>query len=102
MSQKKIDPAVIQEAAATIADINTKLTNTLSSSKTTVQSLRNAWSGPTAEATINAYTAFETKYSTMYRQMLDDYRKFLDQAATEWSDTESLGGKLVASIFDTI
>ena len=99
MSQKKIDTAAIESAAATIANINNQLMETLSSSRATVQSLSSVWSGQAADATISAYNAFETKYSQQYREMLDQYSKFLKNvAAAGYQETESLGAKLADTI----
>ena len=63
MSQKSIDTAAIASAAAEISTINNQLTETLSRSAKTVQSLRSVWSGQASEAAIAAFNAFESKYS---------------------------------------
>lgn len=99
MSQKKIDTAAIISAADTISNINNQLTNTLESSRTTVEGLRNVWSGQAADATIQAYRAFETKYSQQYREMLNEYSKFLkDIAAEGYIATENRGTSLADTI----
>jgi len=99
MSMKKIDTAAIESAASTISSINNQLTETLRSSRATVQSLGAVWSGQAADATISAYNAFETKYSQMYRQMLDEYSKFLKNAAAAgYQQTEIEAKKLADTI----
>ena len=99
MSQKSIDTAAIASAAAEISTINNQLTETLSRSAKTVQSLRSVWSGQASEAAIAAFNAFESKYSIMYRQMLDDYSKFLKNYSAEgYADTETKGIRLADTI----
>lgn len=99
MSMKKIDTAAIESAASTISNINNQLTETLRNSRATVQSLGAVWSGQACEATISAYNAFETKYSQLYREMLDQYSKFLkNTAAASYIEEESKGIKLADTI----
>ena len=100
MSQKKsIDIAAIENAAATISNINNQLTDTLRTSRATVQSLGAVWSGQACDATISAYNAFEPKYSQLYRDMLEQYSKFLkNTAAQEWGQTEEKGKQLADTI----
>ena len=99
LKKKSIDIAAIENAASTISNINNQLTDTLRTSRATVQSLGAVWSGQACDATISAYNAFESKYSQLYRDMLEQYSKFLkNTAAQEWGQTEEKGKQLADTI----
>ena len=79
----KIDTGAIHSTASTIADQNNRLEETLLSCQQTVRSLSGAWTGAASEATIAAFDSFAAKYFSQYKEMLDQYVKFLNVAAGE-------------------
>lgn len=81
MPALKIDTQTIRSTAATIFAQNEALFETLIASQTTVQSLGSVWTGAASEATISAYDTFAAKYFESYREMLDQYVKFLTNIA---------------------
>lgn len=85
----KIDTGAIQSTAATIHAQNDQLFATLQQSKATVHSLKGAWQGAAADATIKAYDSFAGKYFEQYRDMLNEYVKFLNYTAADgYASTE--------------
>ena len=99
MGEKRIDTSVIQNIAASIDHLNNELLDTLEQSRSTVVGLGSVWTGQAAEATINAYTTFERKYSQYYQAKLAEYSRFLRQSAAEnYEQAESLGGRLADTI----
>lgn len=99
MSEKRIDTGVIESTAGTIDSMNSRLGETLAASKSTIQSLSGVWSGSAAEATISAYNAFEAKYSTEYRELLEKYSRFLrGQAAATYQQTETKAASMADEI----
>ena len=85
----KIDTGAIQSTADTIHAQNEQLFAILTKSKDTVHSLKGAWQGAAADATIKAYDSFAGKYFEQYRDMLNEYVKFLnDAAAAGYNETE--------------
>ena len=77
----KIDTQTIRSTAGTIAAQNERLFETLTASQSTVQSLSSVWTGAASEATISAYDSFAANYFENYREMLDQYVKFLNNVA---------------------
>ena len=85
----RVDTQRIAATAGNISELNTRLFNTLEQSRTTIKELSGVWTGAAADATIGAYEQFAAKYFENYRQMLDDYVKFLRLAAGEgYEETE--------------
>lgn len=79
----KIDTQLIRSTASTISAQNQKLFEVLNQSNSTVNSLSGVWTGQAADATISAYNSFAQKYFESYRDMLDQYVKFLNGVAGE-------------------
>lgn len=77
----KINTAAIRETASTIATQNNRLEETLLTCQQTVRSLSGSWTGTASEATIAAFDSFAAKYFSQYKEMLDQYVKFLNNAA---------------------
>ena len=79
----KIDTGAIRSTASNIASQNSRLEETLLSCQQTVKSLSGSWTGSAADATIAAFDSFAAKYFSQYKEMLDQYVKFLNNAAGE-------------------
>lgn len=95
----KIDTGAIESTAAEITRINQQLAQVLDDSRATVLSMNSVWSGQAADAAINAFISFESKYKTQYSQMLKQYSDFLtNTAASGYQKTESLGTRLIDMI----
>ena len=79
----RVNTEVIRHTASTISSLNSQLFDTLQNSHAAVKSLSGVWTGEAATATIQAYDKFATTYFEEYRDMLDQYVKFLNVAAGE-------------------
>ena len=85
----RIDTAAIRETASTIDAQNQRLEDTLLACQRTVRSLSDSWTGTASEATIAAFDSFAARYFSQYKEMLDQYVKFLNNAAGEgYEETE--------------
>lgn len=99
MGEMRIDTSVILNIAASIDHLNNELLDTLEQSRATVVGLGSVWTGQAAEATINAYTTFERKYSQHYQAKLAEYSRFLrDKAAESYDDVEKVGKRMADMI----
>lgn len=99
MGEMRIDTSVILNIAASIDHLNNELLDTLEQSRATVVGLGSVWTGQAAEATINAYTTFERKYSQHYQAKLEEYSRFLRQsAAKRYSDVDEDGKRMADMI----
>lgn len=79
----KIDTGAIRSTALAIAAQNERLEETLLNCQQAVHSLSGDWTGAAAEAAIAAFDSFAAKYFAQYREMLDEYVKFLNDVAGE-------------------
>ncbi|ALC89392.1 hypothetical protein AM500_06045 [Bacillus sp. FJAT-18017] len=73
----KVNTAQVADIANTIENLNTKLSDELKTSQTTIKNLTNTWEGEAAQATVQAYEEFAAKYFQTYYDILDSYAKFL-------------------------
>ncbi len=88
---KSIDSGVIRSTASQIRNLNNQLESTLNSSKSSVNSLKGQWTGQAADATIGAFNSFAAKYFEEYKEMLNGYVNFLNNAAgSGYEETEKL------------
>ena len=84
-----INTGAIRSTASKIAMENKHLEETLLSCQQTVHSLTNTWSGAAADATIAAFDSFASKYFSQYKELLDQYVRFLNNVAGEgYEETE--------------
>lgn len=85
-----IDTGVIQSTANQMHALNTKLEDTLFETRAAVNGMSSVWEGAAAEATISAYNAFSEKYFSTYKELIEDYVRFLNnQASGNWEAAES-------------
>lgn len=75
--QIKVNTAQVAEIASTLENLNNRLSEELTNSHKTVQSLGNTWDGEAAQATITNFDEFSAKYFQKYHDILDSYVKFL-------------------------
>lgn len=84
-----IDTGAIRSTASNIATQNNRLEETLLSCQQTVRSLSGSWTGVAAETTVTAFDSFAAKYFSQYKELLDQYVKFLNNVAGEgYEETE--------------
>ncbi len=89
MPAQSINTQVIRDAASTIQQQNNDLYEELMASNQTVASLSGVWTGEGADATRSTYNQFATKYAAEYQEMLNNYVRFLNEAAGQgYEDTE--------------
>ncbi|MBQ7186004.1 MAG: WXG100 family type VII secretion target [Ruminococcus sp.] len=86
----KINTDEVEQIASDLERLNGKLEDTLNHSKQTINDLDDIWEGEAAQATISAYNSFAQTYFQTYKDVLDQYVKFLRQnVAKGYTDTET-------------
>jgi WXG100 family type VII secretion target len=75
--QIRVNTDQVGQIATAIEDLNKKLQDQLKSSQTTIKNLSNSWEGEAAQATINSFDEFASKYFQSYYDIIDNYVKFL-------------------------
>ena len=86
----RISTDQVLEIAAKIEQLNNRLGETLTQSKTLVDGLGNIWQGEAAQDTITAYDGFATKYFENYREIIASYVSFLRlNVAADYAETEN-------------
>ncbi len=94
----KINTDLVAQVASNIESLNNQLNDQLNDAKATVDSLANVWSGEAAEATISAFAEFSAKYFQDYKDILDQYVKFLRNNVEQgYFDTETANTNLADS-----
>lgn len=89
MPRITVDPAQVEEIAAAMNSLNGKLNDTLEDSRDTIHGLKHVWSGEAADATVRAFDNFSKKYFETYREVINQYVKFLnDSVATGFSTVQ--------------
>ena len=76
-TQMTLDTEQVLAIASQIENDNQQLNDLLESSKSTIDSLFSYWTGKAADETHNSYESFATQYFQTYRDILDQYVKFL-------------------------
>ena len=90
-----INSKVIADAAATMSRLNTELQDILKTTQSEVNALSGIWTGEASETTIASYNAFSSKYFSTYKELIDNYVKFLNNAAVaNYSEVEKKNKKL--------
>ncbi len=90
-----INSKVIADAAATMSRLNTELQDILKTTQSEVNALSGIWTGEASETTIASYNAFSSKYFSTYKELIDNYVKFLNEAAVaNYSEVEKKNKKL--------
>ena len=90
-----INSKVIADAAATMRRLNTELQDILKTTQSEVNALSGIWTGEASETTIASYNAFSSKYFSTYKELIDNYVKFLNEAAVaNYSEVEKKNKKL--------
>lgn len=90
-----IDTRVIAEAATTMSRLNTELQDILKTTQSEVNALSGIWTGEASQSTIASYNAFSSKYFSTYRELIDNYVKFLNNAAVaNYSEVDQKNKKL--------
>ena len=73
----KVNTDQVAQIANSLEALNKRLTEELTSSKTTIDQLANIWEGEAAQATISAYDEFAAKYFQNYEDINNQYVQFL-------------------------
>lgn len=69
----------VEQIASELEKLNDRLNATLNHSKQTITNLSNIWHGDAMKATVESYNSFAQKYFQNYREILEQYVKFLRQ-----------------------
>lgn len=81
--QIKVNTEQVSQIASDIEGLNRRLDEELKNSQSTIKGLSSIWEGSAAEATINAFDDFSTKYFQNYYDIIDNYVKFLRQSVDQ-------------------
>lgn len=80
----------VAQIATNIENLNKRLTEELTNSKTTVDQLANVWEGEAAQTTISSFDEFAAKYFQNYEEIIAQYVKFLRMNIDQgYFDTET-------------
>ena len=80
----------VEQIASDLEGLNLRLSETLTTSKQTIDNLANIWQGEAANATIDAFKEFSAKYFKSYEDIITQYVKFLrTNIANGYFDTET-------------
>lgn len=85
----KISTDQVNQIANSLEALNKRLTEELTSSKSTVDGLSSIWEGEAAQATISAFDEFAAKYFQNYEDVITQYVKFLRGVAIGYEETEA-------------
>lgn len=81
--QNVIKTEEIKELANKIANINSRINETLKKVKNEVDNLSKSWSGDAAVATKSAVDTFAFEYYDQYKEIIDKYVDYLKTMAVE-------------------
>lgn len=73
----RINTDQVAQVATNIENLNKRLTEELTNSKTTVNQLNSVWEGEAAQATISSFDEFAAKYFQNYEDVITQYVQFL-------------------------
>lgn len=73
----RINTDQVAQIATNIENLNKRLTEELTNSKTTVNQLNSVWEGEAAQATISSFDEFAAKYFQNYEDVITQYVQFL-------------------------
>ena len=90
----KIDVEQILAIASQLESDNGELKRLLEESKSTIDGLASVYTGQAAEETRSSYDAFANKFFQNYYDVLDQYVKFLRNAAEDYSSAEITNTRL--------
>lgn len=73
----RVNTDQVSQIASNLERLNKRLTEELTNSKATVDSLASVWEGEAAQATIQAFDDFAAKYFQNYEDIITQYVQFL-------------------------
>ncbi len=86
----KVNTDQVEAIANELEALNKKLTEQLNTSKTTIDNLKNIWTGEAANETISSYDNFAAKYFQNYEDVITQYVQFLrTNVAAGYFETET-------------
>ena len=86
----RVNTDQVAQIATNIENLNKRLTEELTNSKTTVDQLANIWEGEASQATISSFDEFAAKYFQNYEDILTQYVQFLRMNIEQgYFDTET-------------
>lgn len=86
----RVNTDQVAQIATNIENLNKRLTEELTNSKTTIDQLANVWEGEAAQATISSFDEFAAKYFQNYEDVITQYVQFLRSNIEQgYFDTET-------------
>lgn len=86
----RVNTDQVAQIATNLENLNKRLTEELTNSKTTVDQLANVWEGEAAQATISSFDEFAAKYFQNYEDIITQYVQFLRTNVEQgYFDTET-------------
>lgn len=73
----RVNTDQVAQIASNIEDLNKRLTEELTNSKSTIDQLANVWEGEAAQATISSFDDFATRFFQDYEDTITQYVQFL-------------------------
>ena len=93
--QIRVNTAQVAQIADSIASLNTKLSDELTTSRSSVGSLATTWEGEASRETIAAFEEFANKYFDDYYKIIDNYVNFLKvNVDSGYFETETVNTKI--------
>ena len=96
MAQINITPAEVRSSAARIATVNRALEETLNIIRKDVNALTSAWQSKAGDTTQQVFNAHAQKFPK-YRDHIDGYTVFLNNAATAYENAEKANADAASS-----
>ncbi len=94
----KVSTDQVAQIATSLESLNKKLTEQLTTSKTTIDNLSNIWQGEAAQATMDAFDSFAKMYFQNYEDTITQYVTFLRTNVEQgYFDTETQNISLASS-----
>ncbi len=86
----KISTDQVTQIADNLEQLNKKLTEQLTTSKATIDGLKNIWQGEAAQATVSSFNEFAEAFFENYEKTIEQYVRFLrDNIAQGYFETET-------------
>ncbi len=86
----KVNTDQVNQIAANLEKLNTRLSEELENSRNTIQGLSKIWEGEAAQETISSFNEFANNHFKTYEDVITQYVKFLrNNVAQGYFDTET-------------
>lgn len=95
----RISTEEVNLSASSIEHLNNKLNDKLLESQAAIKALGQTWEGEAYDATLASFNTFAGKYFESYKELIDDYVKFLREKVGEGYFKTEVKNEELASLF---